>query len=83
MTPTERRIRTRPKLREIVLEVVEARGLSLSDICSRRRTSAVVAGRHECWFHIRNELAWSYPEIGRLWGVDHTTVISGVKGWGP
>ncbi len=80
MTPTERRIRARPRLLALVRKIVEARMLCLDDVCGRHRGPAAVAGRHECWWHLRS-MGWSYPEIGRLWGVHHTTVMEAVKGW--
>ncbi len=80
MTPTESRIRSRPRLLALVETIVEARMLSVADVCSRYRGRAVVQGRHECWWHLR-ELGFSAAEVGRLWGVEHSTVLDGVKGW--
>jgi chromosomal replication initiation ATPase DnaA len=81
MTPTEQRIRARPQLLELVQEVCDARMLVLDDVCGRRRFKASVAGRHECWWHLR-QMGFSYPQIASWWDVDHTTVLEAVKGFG-
>lgn len=56
------------------------RGVLPADVCGRRRTLSVTRARHELWWLIRNhpQRAYSYLEIARLFGRDHTTVIHGV-----
>lgn len=80
MTPTERTIRTRPKLLALCREVANNRFLALSDLWDGSQSKAVAAGRHEVWWHLR-QMEWSNPEIGRLWGVDQSTVSYALKKW--
>lgn len=44
---------------------------------SRHRWAA--RARRHCWMLLRHTLDLSYPEIGQAWGVDHTTVLMGVR----
>ncbi len=53
-------------------------GATLEEALGRRRLGHIVAARHACWAHLR-ALGWSYPAIAELWGVDHTSVMYGVK----
>lgn len=39
------------------------------------RYPSIVAARRLFALHLRTELGWSYPQIGRLLGRDHTTVM--------
>lgn len=48
------------------------------DILGRRRTMTVSAARHDCWHVIRSRYTKSLPEIGELFGVDHTSVLHGI-----
>jgi hypothetical protein len=80
MTPTERRIRTRPKLLALVREVADERFVTVAEVCSRCRTKAVALARHECWWHMR-EQGWSNVETGKLWGVDSGTVLMALRGF--
>jgi chromosomal replication initiation ATPase DnaA len=61
----------------------------LEDICKRRfveldwvlvgqRTQSVVRAREECCLFLR-ELEMSYYEIGRLLGMDHSSVMASVR----
>lgn len=49
-------------------------------ILGRSRFAGTIRARHQCWYQTRHdsERAWSYPEIGALYEVDHTTVMNGV-----
>lgn len=51
------------------------------EVCSRRRTKNVARARHEFWWRLRNRdgSTFSYVEIGALFGMDHTTILSGVR----
>ena len=80
MTETERRITAHPELLELFRDVASTRMLTLDDVCGSRRHPRTVAGRHECWWHLMR-MGWSSTEVGRLWGVDHSTVLRATKGW--
>lgn len=49
------------------------------DIPGPRRFRTVVLARHYTWLLLREWTELSYPEIGRLTGNDHTTIIHGVR----
>jgi hypothetical protein len=80
MTPTEERIRTRPKLLALVHEVAAERFVTVAEVCSRCRTKAVALARHECWWHMR-EQGWSNVETGKLWGLATSTVRAALEGF--
>lgn len=48
-------------------------------IVGRRRTANVAAARHHLWALIRDTLAMSYEDIGAMFRVHHTTVMSGIE----
>lgn len=43
------------------------------------RTVTVARCRWHIWTLLRHTLVMSYPEIARVWDVDHTTVLMGVR----
>lgn len=72
--------------REIVNEVAIARGMNASIILRGRRTELTCDARFECWYRMRTEIVIagdpvSYPQIGKWFGKDHTTVLHGAKKW--
>lgn len=54
------------------------RNVRLEDVFGQSRQKAISRARHACWYVMRQRGA-SYPEIGDLWGRDHTTVLSAVR----
>jgi chromosomal replication initiator protein len=61
-------------------EICRARGIRhVTDLCGSSRHKTVAMARHElmAWFRARTGL--SYPEIGMVFGRDHTTIISAVQ----
>lgn len=62
-----------------VVQLIRPRGVSIEDLISRDRHKNVSAARHEIMYWIRTKLKWSYPEIGRLFGRDHTTVLDACR----
>jgi chromosomal replication initiation ATPase DnaA len=67
-------------LLELLDDVCVRRGVTRIELCGHQRSQAVVAARHELWWLMREhpERYYSYPEIARLFGKDHTTVWQGV-----
>lgn len=53
-------------------------GLEREDLLGRARLPRISRARHEAFYHFRRK-GWSYPEIGRLFGRDHSTIIHGVE----
>jgi chromosomal replication initiation ATPase DnaA len=68
-------------LLELVMAVCRLRGVSPDDLCGNRRTKAVSYARHEVWasIHALPHRHYSYVEIGRIFGRDHSTVLAGVR----
>lgn len=66
-----------------MLETVERHarlhGVTAEDVCGRGRTAAVSRARQAVWLHLRETTALSYPELGALFGRDHTSVLYGVR----
>jgi chromosomal replication initiation ATPase DnaA len=62
-------------------EICRLRGVMNYELCGRSRTKGVARARHELWWRIRNhpDLCFSYLEIARLFGCDHSTVSHGVR----
>lgn len=64
--------------RSIVREVASVHGMGIEDLLSRQRTRPVVRARWEAMVALRST-GRSYPQIGALFGLDHTTVMYGCK----
>jgi len=64
----------------LVVDVCRTRGVKLDDLCGRARSRSVSRARQEVWWRLRTdpERYFSLPEIARLFGRDHTTVLAGV-----
>lgn len=54
-------------------------GVPIEDIYGKRRTRTVVRARQFAMALIRNRTSMSFPEIGGVFGKDHSTVIHAVK----
>jgi hypothetical protein len=61
----------------------EHRGLPLLRVVAsngRRATQSISRVRHSLWLMLREApFSWSYPEIAKLFNVDHTSVMYGVR----
>lgn len=65
---------------KILKMVSRATDISTTEICSKRRTGAVVTTRQIVMYLCRHHTHHSLPEIGRRLGNrDHTTVLHGVR----
>lgn len=62
-------------LLEVIDAIAAAHHVSRDEILSRSRVQSVVAGRRSLCVALR-ERGMSYPEIGRLVGRDHSTVMA-------
>lgn len=49
------------------------------DLMGHWHDQNIVRARHHAWWLIRHNTNWSLPRIGKYFGKDHTTIISGVK----
>ena len=55
--------------------VADQTGITVDDILSRRRTAQTVYARQLAYLLIRNELDWSYRQIGELFHRGQATVF--------
>ena len=62
-------------------EVCASRGVLLHELLGATRSRSVVRARHELWWRVRHhpDRCYSLPEIGRLFGKDHTTILAGIE----
>lgn len=67
--------------REIVNEVAEKHDVCPREILGQTKTDPITRARFECWYRIKNETRYSYPQIGRFFGKDHSTVVHGAARW--
>jgi len=67
-------------LLELVDRVCASRGVTRLELCGACRSRSVAAARQELWWLLRHDPQrhFSYPELGRLFRRDHTTVLHGV-----
>lgn len=64
---------------EKILNVVSNKyGIPVEDIKGRKRTSNIASARHISIYLIKKLTDRSFPAIGRLFGRDHSTIISSV-----
>ena len=54
-------------------------GTEYKDLMGRNRFHHNVVPRQAVMHALRELKAWSFPQIARIWRMDHTTVIHGVK----
>lgn len=66
------------ELLEPITAIIRDHHVLMGEAFGRGRTASVAAARHACWAFLRVH-GFSYPEIGTLWNVHHTTVMSGTK----
>jgi len=64
---------------EIAAECARAFGLESNDLKSPTRARNAVNGRFMAMHMIRQRRQWSYPQIGRLFRRDHTSIMNGIR----
>lgn len=72
---------------DVVAEAVEKaaaiHGVEPAEFFSSRKFRRIAWARFHVWHTLKNsEKAWPYPWIARRFGVDHTSVMHGVRQWG-
>lgn len=66
--------------RKIVTAVAKCYGLTFFDLLKKRRTPHLVRARHHAMWELKRSTFMSFPEIAKLLGgMDHTTVMHGVR----
>jgi hypothetical protein len=69
----------RPAWRLLAKEICEQHGADFDEVCGDRRYQRLVLIRQEIFYRIRVDLGMSYPEIGKRFNRDHTTILHGVR----
>lgn len=55
-------------------------GLRVEDIMGRSRLVNIIRARHEAIWLVKSHRPWmSLPEIGRIFNIDHTTVLHAIR----
>lgn len=65
--------------RRIAQDVAAKHSVDVNAMLSKSRTPRLVQARQAMMWRLRNETTWSLPRIGRLMGIDHSTVCHGVN----
>lgn len=71
MTPKEK------ILNEVAL-IAHSHSLALRDLMVPARFPHIVKARNHAMWHIRTVHGYSFPRIGRIFGIHHATVIHGI-----
>lgn len=66
-------------LYELVVSVCKKYHVMISGVLCAKRTQALAYARHEIWWTIYEQTELSRPEIAELFGVDNSTVLSGIE----
>jgi hypothetical protein len=74
-----REVFSRPQWKLLAKEICQKYRLSLEEVTSDARHAHLVKVRQEIWYRIRVDLGMSYPEIGKRFNKDHTTILHGVR----
>ena len=58
--------------------------LTMEQLRSSSRRRDIIMARQECFYAMRHEVPWlgrrmSLPEIAHLFGMDHTTILHGIR----
>lgn len=63
---------------DVIEAVCEAFDVDREEVYSKSRTTRIVEARGVIWYVCRQVTMYSYPELGREFGRDHSTIIHGV-----
>jgi chromosomal replication initiator protein len=72
-------MRRQPTAEDVMRAVADHFQLKLADLKGRRRHRSIARPRQVAMYLCRQKLDKSYPEIGREFGKDHSTVISACR----
>jgi hypothetical protein len=75
----EKKPESKSPLRDLLYEVAHKHGLQPGDIRGEWRIVPVVFARHVFMYRARSETKASLPQIGRFLGMDHTSVLHGIR----
>lgn len=66
-------------LRNATAAVCKSMGIRRSMLWGRDRGGRLPIARQVVWHAVRSNTGASYPELGKLTGYDHTTVLYGIR----
>ena len=66
-------------LHRVAERIARDEGVRVSDILGPSRERQPTRARHRLWAVTRASTDLSYPQLGRIFGRDHTTIMSGVR----
>lgn len=66
-------------IRDIQIAVCDYFGIELAELLSKRKTKSLADVRHIAYYLSKILGQKGYPEIGRRFGRDHTTIMHGVQ----
>jgi chromosomal replication initiation ATPase DnaA len=69
----------RPTVRAIIEDVAREHRVNVDELLSKSHRRPLVHMRWEAMYRARVETGRSYPEIARVFGLDHSTVHHGVR----
>lgn len=73
-------IPSRARVRDVLARVALEEGLPVSLLLTKTRRRVVAWPRQRVFYEAKRE-GRSYPEIARVFGMDHTTVLYGVRAY--
>lgn len=67
------------KIEKILSAVTKKYGVSLEELKGKKRSREIALARHIAIYIVRQMTEKSYPEIGKIFNRDHTTVLSSIE----
>jgi len=64
---------------EVIKSVMDTTGIGRVDLLGTSRSKHIVKARHLAMALIRKHCGMSYPQIGRIFNRDHTTILYAVR----
>lgn len=63
----------------IMAEVAAKHGYSVLQMLTHRKLGPLARARHEAYWRAREETDLSYPQIGKAYNRDHTSIMHGIR----
>ena len=68
-----------PSARQLAVRFARRHRVALDEFFGKTRRHYVSHKRQDCMRMLRDETSLTFPQIGRIFGRDHTTVVHGVR----
>lgn len=66
-------------VRALIARIADVYGVTVADVLGESRTLTIARARHAVIAELRTNFGFSLPEIGRIVGRDHTTVLAALR----